>query len=272
MDIRIQNLHTAIRRYCMHEYERWVLEYQPLAVSGLERRGSGYSDEALNIFPRYNVLKAILVEIERLRPEQLPSLSEAKSLFRLAVQTAEDAFTKVNIDAIEERAKNDERKKLERFIERLSDDELLNVEPLFYRRVLTSGESQVYREKLRDRWRIPKGYWFPLSEDKPPGVEAFQDTYFETEVSHERLRKLLSSRNIDRVFELQEWDTEYELELSELEPFYSGSEGYWCDQTFDWIIYASHESSITIGGWLLDDVKAVWPNWRDRIWTSPFFD
>ena len=48
------------------------------------------------------------------------------------------------------------------------------------------------------------------------------------------------------------------------------SEGYWCDGAFDWIIYASHESSITIGGWLLPEIKKVWSNWKEGLWTTPF--
>ncbi|MCD6052439.1 MAG: hypothetical protein K0Q55_3857, partial [Verrucomicrobia bacterium] len=44
-------------------------------------------------------------------------------------------------------------------------------------------------------------------------------------------------------------------------------------EQFDWIIYASHESSVTIGGeWLLPAIKSAWPNWQNRIWTTPFFE
>ena len=61
------------------------------------------------------------------------------------------------------------------------------------------------------------------------------------------------------------------MELADFSPYYNGAEGYWCSQDMDWIVYASHESSITIGGWLLDEVERVWPNWKERIWTTPFF-
>jgi hypothetical protein len=65
---------------------------------------------------------------------------------------------------------------------------------------------------------------------------------------------------------------DYELELSVFEPSYNGNEGYWCDETFEWIIYSSHESSITIGGWLLPVVKNIWSHWEERVWTTPYFD
>jgi hypothetical protein len=62
------------------------------------------------------------------------------------------------------------------------------------------------------------------------------------------------------------------MEISAFEPYYNGAEGFWCNNNFDWVIYASHESSITVGGWLLAEIKNVWPNWKERVWTTPFFE
>jgi hypothetical protein len=37
----------------------------------------------------------------------------------------------------------------------------------------------------------------------------------------------------------------------------------------DWLIYASHESSITVAGdWLLEAVKAEWPEWEQHLYTG----
>ena len=51
-----------------------------------------------------------------------------------------------------------------------------------------------------------------------------------------------------------------------MEPRYNGSEGYWSSGDLDWIIYASHESSVAVGGWLLGAVKQRWPDWRAHVW------
>lgn len=67
MSNSIENLHTAIRRYCMDRYSHWTGKYAELSSAGKGRAGSGYTDEALYTFPRYNVLNAILFEIERYR-------------------------------------------------------------------------------------------------------------------------------------------------------------------------------------------------------------
>ena len=149
---------------------------------------------------------------------------------------------------------------------------MLSVEPLFYRRVLSEQESADIWKELSSRWRITDGYWYPLSNHKPDNVEAFQDAYFEKEVGAEKLRAILLNRKIERIWEMREDNKNYELELLAFDPYYNGAEGYWCDGNFDWIIYASHESSITFGGWILTEIQQIWSNWEERIWTTPFFN
>jgi hypothetical protein len=115
-----------------------------------------------------------------------------------------------------------------------------------------------------------RGQWYPITKDQPLRAVAFQANYFNDEVGVKILRDILSKRGIKRVWELKEIgpEPEYEKEIDEFEPYYGGTEGYWCSADMDWIIYVSHENSITIGGWLLDAVKIVWPNWEERVWTS----
>lgn len=47
-----------------------------------------YTNKALSIFPRYNVLYAVLYEIEKFLPEDFSDLEEATELIILAGQTA----------------------------------------------------------------------------------------------------------------------------------------------------------------------------------------
>ena len=68
------------------------------------------------------------------------------------------------------------------------------------------------------------------------------------------------------MWELREYGAEYECDVALFEPIYNGAEGYWSSPSLDWIVYASHESSITIGGWLAEDVKERWHTWRDHPW------
>lgn len=272
MDDKIKNLQTSIRRYCINNSTHWSDKYYEVAAAGNERSGFGYTDEALYIFPRYMLLNAILVEVERYVPEDFTTIEEAKRFFRLIATETQSESTQPHDNKIERKAITEERDALCIFIDQLTEQDLLTVEPLFYRRVLSEKESNSIWKKLKSRWEIPKQYWYPLMLNKPENVEAFQDSYFEKEVGAEKLQEILRNHGVKRVYEIREYGANYEMELSVFEPYYSGAEGFWCDKNFDWIIYASHESSITIGGWLLSEIKVIWSNWEERIWTTPFFD
>lgn len=256
----------------MENHYFWMKKYSTLLDAEKSRVEYGYSDKALYTFPRYNVLNAILFETERFRPEEFKSLEEAKNFFKLVANEAQSIFTKPPNEEISEKAMHEEREKLCKFIDEQSEQDLSEVKPLFYRRVLSDKESKTILEKLKSRWKLPESYWYPLTIEKPEKVEAFQDAYFEKEVGAEKLQKILSEHKVDKIYVIKEDGLDYEFELSVFEPYYSGAEGFWCDDNFDWIIYASHESSMTIGGWLLDEIKTIWSNWKERIWTTPFFD
>lgn len=272
MSNQVKNLHTSIRRYCMERYSYWTKKYGELASVGKDRSGYEYTEEALCTFPRYNVLKAILVEVERHRPGDFTSLNEAKRAFRDVAANAQSIFTQPPIGALDQQAMNDEREALDNFISKITKDDLLLVEPLFYRRVLSAEESASIWDRLQTDWGVSQGYWYPVVDCKREDMEAFQDTHYEKEVGVEKLRTIFRTHGIEILWEMREDGINYELELSVFEPYYNGNEGYWCDGTFEWIVYASHESSITIGGWLLPEVKGVWSNWKKRVWTTPFFE
>jgi hypothetical protein len=266
----IENLHTAVRRYCMDNHFYWSKKYSEMNTGGAGR--SGYTDEHLMTFPRYNVLNAILIEVERYRPEDFKTFEEAKHFICLIANEAQSVSTKPPNGNIQQKAMDEERDKLCKFINQLTEEDLSSVEPLFYRRVLSNDERQKIWSELKSKWKISDHYWYPLSLEKPESVEAFQDSYFEREVGVGKLREILINHGVENVWEIREDEIDFELELSIFEPYYNGAEGFWCDSKFDWIIYASHESSITIGGWLLAEIKNVWSNWEKRIWTTPFFN
>ncbi len=267
MNILIEKLHAAARRYCIDKHNYWTKQYNKIIGTGQARDGRIYTSDALSIFPRYIVLNAILVEIEKFTPQDFSTLEEAKVLISMSGDSAEDIYTKAQNSPIAENAIREERKAFVHFIQTLSEEELDKVEPMSYRRVIKRSEKQQIWAELKKVWNIQGSYWFPLSEQNLPNIIAFQEKYIEEEVGVGMLRSLLMKHGITRVWELREYGPEYEMELADFNPSYNGAEGYWCSQDMKWIIYASHEGSITIGGWLLEDVKSVWPNWNERIWT-----
>jgi hypothetical protein len=49
--------------------------------------------------------------------------------------------------------------------------------------------------------------------------------------------------------------------------FFSFPDDRWCSEQMDWVLCASHESSIAVGGKrLVETIKHLWPDWN--FWTS----
>jgi hypothetical protein len=263
-------LHTAARRYCLERHSYWCDRYSEIARQGGERQRDGYhyTPEALATFPRYNVLNAIRIELERMNPTSFGDLENTRSLLAVAGETADDDFTREPIGEIDARAIAEERAGFCRYVSGLKLSDLNAVEPLPYRRVLTTAESKSIWSRLRSRWEIADGYWYPLVECTLPDIIAFDASAFNDAVTDKQLQDVLSNRGIERVWELREYGPEYEVDVSLLVPRYNGAEGYWSSPDLDWIIYASHEGSVTVGGWLVPHVKALWPSWDANAWSA----
>ncbi|MBW3543251.1 MAG: hypothetical protein KY476_23600 [Planctomycetes bacterium] len=265
-------VHTAARRYCLEQYSLWAGRYAEIVRRGRDRERDGYhyTPEALAMFPRYNVLNAIRVELERIDPAELRDFEAAKERVARAGETANDEFTREPIGAIDQWATAEERAAFCGYVRGLSPADLGAVEPLPFRRVLAAEESEAVWARLRERWQIPAGYWYPLADCSVPGVAAFDSAAFSEGAPSRRLQGILEQRGVGRMWELREYGPEYEQEVSLFDPHYNGAEGYWSSAALDWIVYASHESSVTVGGWLLEEVKAVWPAWQAHLWPGAF--
>ena len=269
--VLIEQLHTAIRHYCIENHQFWWSKYFELSSLNNIRDEFDYTNEAYSVFPRYNILNAILTEIEKTQPADFSNLEEAKEYFCLVADQAENIFTKPPNNEIAIRVMNEERQKLSVFITQLNTADLERIEPLFYRRVLSENENQILRGKLKSVWNVDD-YWFPLTDWSPQNTEAFQNKYFEEELGYEKTRQILRNSGVQRIWELREGEINYEIDVNAVEFYYSGEEKFWFDKTFDWLIYVSHESSITFAGAVLPEIKKNWTNWQRRLWDSPFFD
>jgi len=269
-----QALHTAARRYCTQKHSHWVDEYTKLPNEGRAANDYDYTPEALNIFPRYNVLKAILNAVEKLVPSDFGSVDEARKALIATGQDAQSPFTEDPSCDIEQSAIAEERTAFCAYIANITDTALAAVAPLPYERVLQEEESKRLWGKLGEVWDVTEHHWFPLTDCARKDILAFQDRYFMDACGPEKLIPVLRSREIEKVWVLREieCDPQHEVEISLFDPCYRGSEEYWTSEKMDWIIYVSHESSVTVGGWLLDEVKRLWTQWQDHIWESPFFE
>lgn len=280
---QVEALHTAARRYTAKRAAKWAHRYSDLLADEERARRRGgvpepttytYSEEALATFPRYQVLHAIQAAVEAFTAVDLGSLDEARELLAATGTTAESIFTRPPIGEIEQRAIDEERELFAQYMRRVSNEELARVEPLPYRRTLTEAESTRLWKELEERWGVD-GYWYPL--DRPPDAEPPPHTkvftagpFLEPELQ-EDLRRALAELGASRVWQLRELetDTDNEIELALLEPVYTGAEGYWTDASFSWLVYASHEDTVTIAGeTLLRELQLRWPSWAGYLYAG----
>jgi len=264
-----QALHCAARQYCNQQYAFWCDEYSRVPNKGRAADGYNYSPKALDTFPRYNMINAIRVEVERIDPATLIDFEEAKRSVVNAGSQADDDFTRSSICEIDAAAMDDEREKFCRFVDSLTEEDVTSVDPISYRRVLGSEEASAVWAGLAERWNISqRSYWYPLIEFSHTNVVAYDAESFHNAVPAHAIVRNLHKLGVERVWELREFGPEYEQDIELLDPYYNGAEGFWTSAGFNWIIYASHESSITVGGELLDFVRQSCPKWNSHRWNT----
>ena len=208
-------------------------------------------------------LQAITLEVERFDFYELPDAQELRELLTLAAEVAKSAF--ISADAKEqEQAEREVRQQFAHFVQKF--DYNVEVEPLPYRRVLFGTELESVAKILRELWGADGGYFYPLDEAKSsyaPTLFAYNAVDFEAAIPEEKLAKILRARGVNRVYEIREWgDENYLQDVALMNPSYTGAEVFISSENWDWLFYASHEASVTTGGWLTRAIQDEWPDWE----------
>jgi hypothetical protein len=268
-----EQLHHAARRYCDERDTHWRWEAQHIRDSGRSQPERDAALEHSCPWPRVGILEAIRIDLERLTDRDVGTLEDAREWFALAALTAASPYIGSEREAV---VMHEEREAFARYVREVPATDLTRVEPMPYARVLRPEESERIWDEVERRWQLKRrDSFFPMWSARPPGVEAFQAAHFDAAVTAEVLGELLDERGARRVWELREtrvFGPDFERDPYPLEVSYtSGGEGYWTSATHDWLLFASHESSITVGGWLLPAVKRAWPEWERYIWTDAFY-
>lgn len=235
----------------MARWRRWVEAYEPLARAARDMIPYKYTDEAYATFPRYNLAQAVLEAIEAFDFDALPEVEELrKGLIEAAMTAGETSHQ----NQIASRAITAERQHLAEAFMR-ADASALPDDLLAYRRVLSAEEKSRVMKMMSDLWGVPDGYWYPLGEQTHPSLIAFDLSEANESVLQGRIGEFLSGRGIDRVLEIREYGACYEREPEQDDFIYNGAEGFWTSDGDDWILYCSHEGSITFGGALAQALK-----------------
>jgi hypothetical protein len=271
-------LHNAARRYCLEQITHWQQAYTELCAAGNDRASKPggswtYTEEAYGLFPRYNVLQAILSEVERAVPTDFDSIDTARTWLAKAAETAQNPFTVNPNHPTEERAMAEERDAFVHFVGHSDEDDWWRSPPLPYRRVLQTDEADAHYQDFRQRW----GQWYGGAANDQRHEDqclTLHTDWVDVQPGHEQaIQSMLSTRGITRLIEIREFGDNYELDLQAASFSYDGAEGYWFVDNLDWMIYASHESSITFGGdWLIQAVRNSTPDIEKYVyrgWEHP---
>jgi hypothetical protein len=238
--------------------------------SGEDRAGMGYTPGAYQLFPRYRLDEAIQLEVEKIGREKLSSLEEVRVLILDAGRQVFTAlvreFEKHSVALI---ALEEEWNAFDKYVSSLGTGQLQLIEPMPSRRVLTKSESDKLRQTLARRWDAT-GYWYPLSQlNSGMNVVAFHEELWEQRRGTEIFLRALEERAIDKCYALLEGPSDYELDRALVDPTYRGDETFMTSD-FEWLLYSSHEYSITVAGWLADVFRSRWQDWARITYEGPF--
>ncbi len=258
----IESLHTALRRYCNEQAHAAWVEYNALQRRGLatlsdESGGWDYTDEARRQFPRYRALGKVLEEVEEFIPADFASFEEAREILAEIGDIDPGAHLQTR-HPLELEAARAECALFSAFARALTAANVEGTEPLAFRRRLTAAEYGRVEVRFVARW----GQWYGGScglRSVPPHL-TLHVAFLEEPGRLPAIRAMLGRHGVARLWELREGRFGYEIDLPDAEFLYTGEEGFWTSSEMEWMIYASHESSITLGGlWLANEVTARWP-------------
>jgi hypothetical protein len=264
----IAALHTAARRYCIdRNAETDVVDVRLL---GPGRPGPTFvTDDAESI-----ALGAILLAVESVVPSAFASVDDLRAFLLTIGRTVEAYPIRPSRRTPEELRVRLEaaREAFCTFIAGLSAENLRGVEPLPYRRVLSLRERGRFWARLKRRWDAPKptSFWYPLIEGPPPPhTRAFHERPFKAAIPPECLQTILAGHRIRRVWELRTGHAhnQYEMDVTLLRSWGGVGEQYWTSEKMDWLLYHSHENSLTVAGeWFLNAVKEAWPDCEQHLY------
>ncbi|MGD0091760.1 MAG: hypothetical protein ABSE73_17735 [Planctomycetota bacterium] len=263
-------LHNAVRSFCIDGIAKWRARCADLCNAGLIQVAKshdgwqGATDDAFRVFPRHIVLNAILHEVEGFAATDFHSLDEARTYLCLAGDTAEDDFSRFE-NKIAREAIAEERSAFRQFVATVSIEQCARIPVLPFKRVLTKTEHLHFAMAFAAKW----GHWYGGYTDLPGAPEnvTLHVVAMKAPDAYLNLQRAMVGRGISRILELREWGDGYELDVALVGFTYTGAEGFWTVDDMGWMVYASHEASITFGGsWLIQHMRASLPEFDRYIY------
>ena len=116
------------------------------------------------------------------------------------------------------------------------------------------------RKLLSDKSKSTNIY-FPMRGDKKPiNLEYFNTDEFQKEFGTQKFILILKELGETKINEIKESCNDEKIHVDEID--FDNDEAIYCNDNLDWLIYFSHENSITIfGNDLVKKLKSNWPTW-----------
>ena len=251
----------------MDEHAFWLAKYAVFPYGG------SYTRDAYGIFPRYRLADETLVNIERVAFGEDTVLEEARQILLNAGVNAFNALAKQLRGQKEAVVALQEQLASYQFFIKRYDPLSAEILHLPFRRVLAEEEVTNLWRFLQHHWRIRgAGYgWFPISDDaRPVGSLTFHTDLWDARRGDALFQHFLASTDISRCYVLRELGPpDYELDCELANPAYDGSESFLFINA-GWIVYVSHESSLTLVGSIAAFFQEQWDDADALAYGGPF--
>jgi hypothetical protein len=136
------------------------------------------------------------------------------------------------------------------------------------------------KQQLCSTWDIKDYYWYHLAQTNRNDIIAFNYEYIDEPTKILFLIEVLNKYGITKIYEYT-WGidmcTEYDLNSFSNNAFWRSdsyfydyfNEVFWFSDSMEWIIYFTHEETITIGGnSLIKHIKSQWSDWKENLWDN----
>ncbi len=128
------------------------------------------------------------------------------------------------------------------------------------------------RQHLADKFDFKDFYWWPLNGvSKPTDTECFSDESFCEKLGLPNLVQTIKEMGENQLHKINEI---HEDEIIKTEDIwsYDGIEVVYCNENADWLIYFSHEHTVTVSGKkLIDALKKNWPEFESSKATEWYY-
>lgn len=285
----IINMHMIVRKYCIEKIDNFSEElmknykriFEIIEEIGQKEFNESKDEGIINLIQntKYNtclknIFKSFLIKVESMIANDYKLLEEFEVSLINVIESSNVKshviYCLPNYNEEEKRLSIISKQELISYIKSIDKKKLNYVEPIFYRRVLAENEIDYIEEKVRDKWGI-ENFADPFTGSHREDVIVFKEKFFYDNINFLKLQSALKNLGEEKIYEINITDpASYIMEISAFAIFKQDGEtcleGFWCSTKMEWIIYKSHENTISIGGKILiDEVKILIDSWEDGI-------